>query len=236
MKFYTSIADHYEHIFPYKEFKVDFIDSFLKTKSDVLDIGCALGDISNGLSLKGHKVLGIDLDTRMIEIAKKRHDSNERLSFKVMDMTKIQSDLVFDAVVSTGNTLVHLEDLTDIKKFFVSLRNNLVDNGVVFFQILNYEYILKNRIEELPLIENDKIRFIRKYKFEEEKVFFKTELTIKEEDHKVENLIELYPLTKNNIVEILSETGYKDVEFYSDMKGTVYKKDSLPLIFKAVKE
>ena len=235
MRFYSSIADNYEYIFPYKQFKVDFIDSLFKRGSNVIDIGCAIGDISFGLSEKGHKVLGIDLDKRMIERAKQRFKAVEGLDFKVMDMTKIPSELVFDAVVSTGNTLVHLKDLETIKKFFRSLRENIVDKGKIFFQILNYEYILKNRIDELPVITNDNIRFTRKYSFSEGKVFFKTELLIKEEDHKIENLIELFPLTKDQIGQILKETGYIELEFFSDFKGTNYKKDALPIIFKATK-
>ncbi|PLX18475.1 MAG: hypothetical protein C0601_04465 [Candidatus Muiribacterium halophilum] len=106
MRFYTSIADNYEYIFPYKQFKVDFIDSFLKKGSNILDIGCDIGDLSNGL----------------------------------------------------------------------------------------------------------------------------------EEDNKIENLIELYPITKYQIGQILHETGYKDIEFFSDFKGNDFKKDALPLVFKAVKE
>lgn len=48
-------------------------------------------------------------------------------------------------------------------------------------QILNYDYILSDKINELPLIETEKIRFIRKYVITENNplVRFQTQLEIK---------------------------------------------------------
>ena len=62
-KFYTTIANSYSEIFPYKPVQVEFIKKYvgdLDGKS-ILDIGCATGDLVKKLAEQGARVTGIDL-------------------------------------------------------------------------------------------------------------------------------------------------------------------------------
>ena len=93
MALYEKIAEFYEEIFPLKQTRLDFIDYFLKNSSRILDIGCATGELALALTKKGHHVVGIDLDEKMIELAREK---TKRLGlntgFFIKDMAKIGAD------------------------------------------------------------------------------------------------------------------------------------------------
>ncbi len=96
-------------------------------------------------------------------------------------------------------------------------------------QILNYEKIIAEQITALPLIDNEHIKFVRTYDFLEDKINFKTELYIKNEDKKLEGNILLYPIKREQIEKLLLKIGFKNIAFYSNWNGEQGK--GLPLIF-----
>lgn len=53
MALYENIAEFYDEIFPLKQTRLDFIASFLENNSEVLDIGCATGELALALSKRG---------------------------------------------------------------------------------------------------------------------------------------------------------------------------------------
>ena len=63
-KFYTSISKYYSEIFPYQPMQLQFVKNRvgdLKGKN-ILDIGCATGELAFRLAGEGAKVIGIDLN------------------------------------------------------------------------------------------------------------------------------------------------------------------------------
>ena len=83
-----------------------------------------------------------------------------------MDMLRLKFNFpekYFDAVICFGNTLVHLDSITQIRDFLQQCAHLLKNDGILFLQILNYHYILSQKVDELPLIDNDQIRFERYY-------------------------------------------------------------------------
>jgi len=242
MNFYDSISDYYDNIFPYDDNQVNFVKTYagLETgKVNVLDIGTGTGKPALKLSEYGYLIDAIDYDSRMIELAaKNKHSDSLYPVFKVMDMRDISSyykDDTYDIVFSFGNTLVHLLNNDEIIRFFISVKKLLKKSGVLLIQILNYDYILDNNIKELPLIENDKITFIRKYEPDKNGLInFNTELKIKKSGKIIKNSIKLNPLRKNDLEEFLLKSGFSGIEFFGNFNKEILKPDSLPLIVKAL--
>ena len=137
-----------------------------------------------------------------------------------------------DTAICFGNTLVHLLNETDIRKFINGAYEVLSPEGKLTIQILNYQYILDQKIKSLPLIDNEYIRFERNYEFPENSdlIDFKTKLTVKESGQVIESAVKLYPIRKTELQKILEETGFKSFEFHGSFNRDALTETSLPLI------
>lgn len=242
MKFYSSISKYYDYIFPLNPKQVSFCESYIKAPSDILDIGCATGNLSIALAKKGHAVKAIDLDEEMIHLAKnkaKQAGVSLLTKFEKINMNDIQEvypPKYFDGICLFGNTLVHLLYENEIDSFFSSVFSLLKDKGLFLIQILNYDYILGNNITLLPIIENKKIHFTREHDFQRDGLIdFNTKLKILNRDMEISNSIPLFPIKKDLLIEKLNVAGFTSIETFSGFDKTMPNKHSLPFVVAAQK-
>jgi SAM-dependent methyltransferase len=129
---YDRVAERYAEWFvnelDEKPFDREILDRFaLATKAmgRVLDLGCGPGQIGRYLSERGVDVLGIDLSSKMIEIARR---SNQGLSFEQGDMRALDlPDASIGGVVGFYS-LIHLER-TDVPAALEEIARVLVPDG-----------------------------------------------------------------------------------------------------------
>jgi len=241
--FYTSIAKYYQHIFPFNPSHVDFLRNVLPYNgAKVLDVGCAIGDLSFALTHFGFPTWAFDFDAQMIEIAQnaKQEDSMFPV-FEQLDMRLIDErypEAYFNTIICFGNTLVHLLTDEDIRKFVLAAHRVLAPEGKLTIQILNYQYILDHQIKTLPLIDNEHICFERNYELSKgsELINFNTKLTIKSSGQEIENSVKLYAIRKNKLQELLEEAGFASFEFYGNFNAEPLTNKSLPLIVTSQKQ
>jgi SAM-dependent methyltransferase len=99
---------HKDH--PMRLSSMKFILDQVDEKSCVLDLGCNQGDMSYDLAQKARKVVGIDFDSKAIEIAKKQYQKNN-LEFhnrEALEYLKSSSES-FDILI-LSHILEHLDD------------------------------------------------------------------------------------------------------------------------------
>lgn len=236
-RFYSSIANYYEHIFPLNKQQVEFVLSEFDSPEELyfLDAGCSTGQLAKELCLHGALGLGIDLNSDMISRAASLFPSPS-ISFRKMNMlqlTKTLPEHYFDVVICFGNTIVHLDNITQVKDFFKQAATVLKPGGKLLLQLLNYDYILDRQITELPLIDNEHIRFVREYilpKGNQPKVEFRTRLTLKETGETLENSTLLLPVRKNELEKLLTLAGFSNLCFYSNFTKSPAGDDHLPLV------
>lgn len=241
MKFYKSIASYYDYIFPLKQPQLNFVLENTKEYENckILDIGCATGDLAWELGKNNISVVGIDLDEEMVNIARTKY-TKDNISFNVMDMKNIYTEYgkdSFHVVTCFGNTLVHLNDEKEIYETIKAMRDVLKQNGKILIQILNYQYINDQCIRELPLIENDYIKFQRFYSDQarDVRLIFETTLTVKKTNEIISNDIYLYPITKDRLEDILNDLGFSNIKFYANFNKEAYSYSHIPLVLEAQK-
>lgn len=117
----------------------------------VLDITCGTGLQLFYLLDKGFKVEGLDINQKMLTIAK------EKAQAKHIDIQLIKGDIrtskvgKFDAVISIFNAIGHLTK-EDFIKAIGNIADNLNDNGLYIFDIFNLNYLLyKDNITKLTI-------------------------------------------------------------------------------------
>lgn len=235
--FYSSIAKYYNQIFPLNESQVEFVQTTVGPLIDknILDIGCSTGQLAGKLVSLGSLVTGIDLNGDMIEIARKgnREPGLEFIQANMMELDAFFSESTLDAVLCFGNTLVHLDSIDEVAIFLKLVAKILKPGGKLLLQILNYDYILKEEIDELPLIDGPHISFIRKYDLPEqpdEKIIFNTELIIKSTRESLFHASRLLPLRKKDLEYLLKHYGFEHTKFYANFDKKPYRGNHLPLV------
>ena len=242
-QFYTSIAPHYQYIFPFNPAQIEFLKHVLPYNgARVLDVGCATGDLAFALTHFGFPTWAFDFDVQMVQIAKQTKTEEAMFPvFEQMDMRQIDErfpESYFDTVICFGNTLVHLLNDDDIRKFVRSAFKVLLPEGKLAIQILNYQYILENQIKSLPLIDNEYIRFERNYEFESdsELIDFNTKLTIKSTGQEIINSAKLYAIQQCKLQNILEEAGFSAIQFFGNFNRQPLTASSVPLVLTCQKE
>ena len=215
--FYTRFADYYEQIFPVNDNKKQVIIDFIIDKETVLDIGCATGEVMEIINSSNKQASGIDLDARMIALAQEKN-----LNAWQMDMKEIDAlQETYDGLLCLGNTLVHLDNLNEIDKFFKDAHQLLNNQGELFIQIVNYHRVLEKNVSQLPTLYSDSMdaSLERYYEQKDEKIQFKNILTIAKNQY--HSSVSLYPLTHDSLKQLATNNGFEVIgEFGS------YNKDS----------
>lgn len=230
---------------------------FVKSKAgelagkQILDIGCATGKLAFQLAEAGAKVTGIDLNEdllgqalgcsgfRSADLPIRGSEPDKyrvaSLKFQIGNMLDLETDFKpaqFDVVLCFGNTLVHLQTIELIQQMLNGIFAVLKTGGRFLLQILNYDYIFTEQVSELPPIETENIRFIRKYKFEENSplIRFQTELILKKVEKTISNETLLFGLKSAELTELLKEADFTEIELYSNFKQEPFGGKHLPLV------
>lgn len=246
-EFYSSISKYYAEIFPFQMVQLQFVKSRAGEPAgkQLLDIGCATGELTIQLAKNGAFVTGIDLNEDLLEQAKAKigiegfETANPK--FQKGNMLELKTDFQpwqFDGVLCFGNTLVHLQTPALVQQMLDGVFAVIKPGGHFLLQILNYDYILSEHVSELPVIDTENIRFTRKYSFPENGslISFQTELLIKSEDKTIENETPLLALQSHQLTELLKNAGFYEIELLSNFKQESFGGKHLPLVISCKKK
>ena len=235
--FYSDISSEYDEVFKSNQAQVNFINSFSKNKSKVLEVGCGTGSLALMLKDEFNKISAIDLNSDMVSIAKEK-DAENSVDFRTLSMLDLDDAFVedsFEIVSCIGNTLVHLDNIQQVEDFLFSSYKLLKKGGHLLIQIVNYDRVIDKDIKSLPYIDNDKISFERNYSLVDGKVKFDTVLYSKTEDKTYTNSINLLALRKTDLENILKKLSFEEIQFYSNFKKDSWSLDSMPTILSCKK-
>lgn len=219
---YTSIAPHYDIIFPYNETTHHFLDKYLP-QGTIFDIACGTGTYALALHNDQRTIYASDLDPAMIEQAQQKNDKN--VFFSVADMTSITSEIPVQGIYMIGNSMVHAESLQEVQEMITRYYSLLDEQGTLILQLVNYERVLNKGITILPLIKNDKVTFHREYYFNQDyDLQFQTILEIGKE--RTIDRVTLFPLTKPLLEKVLITTGFHQLKWFGSYEEKPYDKDT----------
>ncbi|RMG59884.1 MAG: class I SAM-dependent methyltransferase [Deltaproteobacteria bacterium] len=241
MDFYSRISKYYDLIFPVSEeqerFFAEIVRDFKPAK--VLDAACGSGSQLLCFAKRGVKACGFDADPEMVGLAREKLKNYPDAEVKrgvFAEMTRLFPP-GFDLVMNIGNSLVHVPK-GEAKKFIQDAATMLSPNGILLIQILNYERIFRERIEELPVItvNEGELTFHRKYEFtSNEKVIFRTTIEVPSERIRIENSIPLYPMTAEELVSATREAGLSVMSIHPGFVGRKFTPDSEAVVLLAKK-
>jgi len=233
MEFYQQISKYYDYIFPTGEEQIKFLKEIAgNPPKRILDIACGTGGYSLELAAQGYNVTAVDLDAGMIkqlsEKASNLSGVSGTLEYIHSDMVRVNEKLQgkFNMAFCIGNSMVHLEDMKQIKEFLTNTKAMLENDGSLVLQVINYDRIILREIKSLPTIENKSVglSFERNYEYRNEinKIAFKTRLTV--EGKSLDNEVLLYPVRQEELTDALGDVGFKKLKLFGDFNGDEFDK------------
>jgi len=247
MGFYEELSRYYDIIFPAAPATVELIEKLAHNGKHILDIACGTGNYAIELAKKGYIVDGVDLDNEMIKAGKRKAKAeNLDINFirgNMKDIKFLFPDKKYDLVYCIGNSLVHLDNESEIQQMINDVADITKDNGTLVIQIVNYDRILDFNIDHLPTISRKEagVDFVRKYIHDKSsgKILFNTEIHISNNNnnkkHIYENSVALYPLRKDALVNIVKNAEFKNVEVYGGFNKEEYSENSFATVLVARK-
>ena len=222
MAFYSSFAQYYESIFPFKKFVFDFLNYYANPETrDILDVGCGTGHYADHFAQAGYHVIGIDLDAAMIDYARQHYPDTHFLALNMLDIQSLEQP--FDFIYCIGNTATHLkQDQFDI--FVQSAYNKLRSGGIWLFQVLNWDCVTRQQEYIFPVLyaDNEKIKFIRKYSdISNDSVIFNTELV--DRGYVIfKEFTEMYPISSQEYLDIHHSHQFRLLDHFANFKRTPF--------------
>lgn len=225
MEFYTALGKYYDQVFPLGEAQLAFLTKYLDKPGPVVDLACGTGTYARALGERGYAVAALDLDGEMVRQAKEKTKGLPVTVFRA-DMREAASLLrekgPFAGAFCIGNSIVHLDSLEEIKALCRDVAGLLKPGGVFVVQTVNYDWVLAERVAQLPPIITEEVRFVRKYIYEKpgDPIEFRGELTYSagEGSKTLVNSVQLLPLLSGELQEALAGAGFKEISLYGNFQ------------------
>jgi glycine/sarcosine N-methyltransferase len=241
--FFDEISGYYDEMIGFEaalERRTPLLKNFISEGMIyAADIGCGTGLDSIALYKAGLKVRAFDPSAGMIEQARNNAEKYEaRVKFYVSPFHLIPDiyNSSFDFAVSLGNTVANITP-AEINNSIRRLNEILKDGGRAVIQILNYDYLKEKNERIVNITKKDDICFVRFYDFFDSYINFNiVRFNINKTSDRQMDTTRLYPYTKDELVKILEENSFRNIEAFGSMKKDPFeKKSSADLVLTADK-
>ena len=190
----------------------------------VLDLGCGTGQLAFHFLEAGYSFTGLDLSPNMLLKARercRRHWVAGKADFIEADISTFEISGPFGMVVSTYNSLNHLETPESLRGCFRSVRTSLAPGGAFVF---DYHTALGLRAwagDEASSLEGESVQSHGEFDEAKGRAVMRLAITVGEElfEAVIEN--QIFPMAE--IAKWLKEEGFFQVRFseMSDLEKTV---------------
>ena len=189
-------------------------------KGIVCELGCGTGSVTRRLKKKGYDMIGIDLSTDMLRIARDREKpGDESILYLQQDMRDFELYGTVAAVVSICDSMNYITDAKDLLKVF-RLVNNYLDIGGVFIFDMNTIHYYRDVLKDSSIVDNREdccLIWENAYDHRSRTNCFELTMFVKNEDGAFSKFEEThyqkaYAIEK--VIDMLDRAGLKTVKCY----------------------
>ena len=131
---FSAVYDLLTTNVPYKEI-AEYYSKIIRGITDgkrVLDMGCGTGNLTVKLARKGFDMIGLDASADMLSFAAEK---SPKVEWICQDMTETDIGEEVDAVISTLDSINHLDSSAEIEACFKCAANSLKSGGAFVFDV-----------------------------------------------------------------------------------------------------
>lgn len=169
---FSAYSAYYDLLYKDKPYvkEVDFIDELLRERgvrgASIVDLGCGTGIHAWLLAERGHRVIGIDQSTSMIDMALGRaglHSSNLcPPQFRKGTLESFNVDEPVDAIVSLFDVVSYIRDYQGLALFASNVKRALKPGGMLLFDCWYGPAVYTQRPgPRVRKLENEQISLLR---------------------------------------------------------------------------
>ena len=141
---YTSIAELYDYVVPYRERQdvAFFVETARESGGPVLEVGCGTGRVLIPTARAGIEITGLDLSPHMLEVCRERlkaetEQVRARVRLVVGDMRRFELSQSFQLITLPFRPFQHLTTVEDQLDCLGCLRRHLAQDGRLILDIFN---------------------------------------------------------------------------------------------------
>lgn len=228
---YGKFAEHYDDIYFWKDTRkeVEFIDKMVdkhKTGRIVLDIACGTGRHAALMEEKGYDVVGVDINDKMLSIAKRKVKGVEFLKGDMKDL-KIK-DRCFDIVMCMFTAITYNLNIDELRRTLSNFYDLLNSPGIVVFDAGILKETYQRGKLSMDVVDRDYpiVRFGRVERIDEQAFFNFVFLT--KENGKVDFHIDRHEIgffSIEDIKNVMKSVGFK-VKVFEGFTTKKFKKNN----------
>lgn len=212
-----------------------------KTIHHIFELGCGSGIMTEKLLQKGYEVVGVDSSEKMLELAQERLEGfGKNIILMWQDIQKLDFEIYeIDCIFSSNDTLNYILEIGEMKKLFSYLYERLKVGGSFVFDISS-EYKLKTVLGNNVFGQSfEDVVYLWENEYEESTKQLEIRINVFEQEEggyrRYEEIQRQRAYSEKEIVSLLQETGYKEIQVYGDFLRDSARDKAERLFFCAVK-
>lgn len=202
----------------------------LKPGDSVLDSCCGQGRHSIILADRGFQVTGVDITEPYLKIARERAVEKELdIEFIKEDILKFTRENAYDGATNLYNSLGYFDDPDDDMVYFKNIYRSLKPGGKFIIECTGKE-ILSRDFRDCFWYEYDDFKIMVEYSVNLNWTELETRWIFLKESKETDAVFRHRIYSALELAHLLSEAGFKQVEFWGDYDGIPYDQNAQRLI------
>jgi 2-polyprenyl-3-methyl-5-hydroxy-6-metoxy-1,4-benzoquinol methylase len=223
MEYIQNVIEYYDELYPVTEAQKTFYENIKKTYPKpvkFLQIGCGTGALEHILAQDGSDVTGLEVSKELISAANLRKRTQltaiRFFQLSTLDMTRFLGKGFYNVISCLNNRIIFIHDRILLKKFFFDSKSLLSKNGTLILALYNFHRAKQTPVTALPVRSSIRVKMLSTVKQSTGDVMYLNQNieTGNGKILKVMNNEEIYPLTKEEIIEFAKEANFSDFKFY----------------------
>lgn len=226
----AHIYDRFNDLSVY-EYWLDFtLNSADQQPTRALDLACGTGMLTQLLAPFVQEMIGLDIDSKMLEVGRKETQGQENLSFIQGDMTQLP-DLngKFDLITCYLDSICFLENMNKVSQAFTEAYEHLNEGGVYLFDAWTPNHLV-NEFDNFQYFDYDDeatllwSSFVDSHELtvEHDLIVFERESDGRYVQEKITLIERTYPLEV--YIRLLTQAGFEieNIEVFVDYGDKIY--------------
>lgn len=210
----------------------------MREGESILDLACGFGRHSFEFDKLGFSVTGVDLNPNFItEANEKTRNTGRAIRFIQADMREFREPESFNNVVMLYNSFGYFKDRNDDERVIRNCFDSLLPGGKILISVMGQE-INKRYMpsgKDRHWWENDEVIRLQECRVDEDTnwITIKWILLKGNARQAFEYGLRLY--SETDLVQLLSDAGFHDIQIYGSLSGTPYDEEAYHLVTVACK-